>query len=174
MLPAGSSRVNCLGPLYQQLDDDLRGSLYESLLNPSPESDDLRESGADRSIRIVRDYLDGRHGPVPGWENWRERLAECARNLLPEDDRFLFGKPSVLRSAEEGMRVSSNEGKATILRSRARDLIAIDGKKIAEQLEGDDRLKAEDLCDRLEDIRYRGTFSSIPRDARLRNMNMTW
>ena len=125
---------------------------------------DLREGGADRAIRIVRDYLDGKHGPQPGWENWRERLAASERNLLPEEDRAIYDRPKALRSQDEAARYEAFANKREILRGRASDLLAVDGKKIAERIEGDARLEAEDLCDRLDDIFYRGTFSGMYRE----------
>ncbi len=165
MLPDGVTVESIVWDRFNnELDDDLRGALYEAILNPSPATDDLREGGAERAIRIVRDYLDGKYGPQPSWENWRERLADSARNLFPEEDRPIFDRPGILRSQDEATRGAAVENKKDILRSRARDLLSIDGKKIAERIEGDARLEAEDLCDRLEDIRYRGTFSGMYRE----------
>ncbi len=165
MLPEGVTVESIVWDRFNnELDDDLRGALYEPILKPGEEKDDLREGGADRAIRIVRDYLEGKYGPQPGWENWQEKLAQCARNLLPEEDRYIFDKPGILRTSDEATRYTSFETKLTILRGRARDLIAVDGKKIAERVEGDSRLEAEDLCGQLEDIRYRGTFSGMYRE----------
>ena len=165
MLPEGVTVESIVWDRFNsELDDDLRGALYESILDPPQDGDPLREGGADRAVRIVRDYLDGKYGPVPQWENWRERLAEAARNILPEEDRPIYDKPAVLRTSDEAAAMNKNEAKIAMLRSRARDLLAVDGKKIAEKIEGDSRLKAEDLCDRLEEIRYRGTFSGMYRD----------
>ena len=165
MLPEGVTVESIVWDRFNnELDDDQRGALYDTILNPGPMSEDLREGGASRAIRIVRDYLDGKYGPQPGWENWRERLAESARNLLPEEDRDVFDRPELLRSQDEASRCAAAENKAAILKARARDLLSVDGKKIAERIEGDARLEAEDLCDRLEDVRYRGTFSGMYRE----------
>lgn len=165
MLPEGVTTETIVWDRFNnELDEDLRGALYQTILHPGPVLNDLREGGADRAIRIVRDYLDGKHGPQPGWENWRERLAASERNLLPEEDRAIYDRPKALRSQDEAVRFEAFVNKREILRGRASDLLAVDGKKIAERIEGEARLEAEDLCDRLDDIFYRGTFSGMYRE----------
>lgn len=164
MLPDGMTIESVVWDRFQnELDDEQRGALYNSLLHPAPESD-LTHGPNDRSIRIIRDYLDGKHGPVSGWEDWREKLAALKRESCPEELRPIYDIPELLRSQEESVRLAPFQTKLVMLSGKARNLLAVEGKILAERIEGENRLKADDLCDQLTAIRYRSAFSSMYRE----------
>ena len=169
MLPDGLNYESLVWDRWNNvLTDEHRVALSGRLENPAPEEDPINGKD-DRPFRVVRDYLDGKHGEVPEWSDWKEKLVDVARNLAFESSKSedrdavikAFDMPAMFRSEEQNGFLSAFYGNLSSWAIQAETLLIPTDQVMADKIEGDNHQKALDLCDRITDLKERARFSSL-------------
>lgn len=164
MLPEGADAYSILWDRWNNvLTDQHRGALYDALLDPASEYDpNLGEQ--DKPLRMLREFLDGKRGDYPEWADWRTKLAALQVSLADEPLRPILEKPRMFCSPDELESIESFSKNLNLWMEQGRSLLTVTPRVLADQLEGDARQKAQDICDQIGDIYYSASFSKMYRD----------
>ncbi|MDO4587791.1 MAG: hypothetical protein Q4C95_10910 [Planctomycetia bacterium] len=163
MLPEGQNRDTIAWERWNSLTDQQRAALLPSLKNPAPE-DDYSLGKVHRPFRLIRDYLNGKYGPQPEWENWEEKLQQIRYEMYPENVRDLAKTPQLLLDEKDTLKLNTPNANIQELFNQALSLISIQPKDIAAKITGDQNAEALDICDRITDLREEARFSGMYRD----------
>lgn len=164
MLPEGKDVYSILWDRWNNvLTDQHRAALYDALLSPSSEFDP-NFGEQDKPLRMLREFLDGERGDYPEWANWREKLSALQISLADEAIRPALEKPHMFRTADEIESTESYLGNLALWSEQGKMLLNVSPGVLAEQLEGDARQQAMDMCDRIGDLAYQANFSKMFRD----------
>ncbi|MBR4104750.1 MAG: hypothetical protein IKK39_11900 [Thermoguttaceae bacterium] len=173
---------------HEELDDQLRAAMYNSVLFPFDEKDyNLGRVGF--GARAVRKYLDAETAKgddvkawpfdqiaeywalsdeekkaASPWKNWQEDLFELRMSFVDEDLREMARKPRLLIPQEESKRYGGAFARLDEWQGRASSLLAITPDVLASQLEGDAYAKAMDNVAEIEALRKEESFSRMFRD----------
>lgn len=164
MLPKGMNRKSIAWDRWNnELNDEQRASLLPKLLDPAP-ANHYSLGEVDEPYRIIREYLDGKHGKQPKWENWRDKLAKSRDSFFNEDQRKINAIPSILRSETDNLKLRTTEMNLGEWQFQAYDLIRVTPEVLADKVQGEKQLEARDICDEITRLREEHRFSSMFRD----------
>ncbi|MDD3587820.1 MAG: hypothetical protein PHQ75_11630 [Thermoguttaceae bacterium] len=165
MLPKGENRYTIAWERWnKELSEQQRASILKSLLDPAP-ADHYSLGEADRPYRIIREFLDGKHGPQPQWANWPERLAKAREVFYKGDLKSIAAIPSCLRDEADNLKLRTTEMQIGEWQQQTLALINVTPQVLADRIKGDASLEAKDICDRItwleEEARFSGMFRDI-------------
>ncbi|MBO7680101.1 MAG: hypothetical protein J6S75_10580, partial [Thermoguttaceae bacterium] len=169
MLPEGTSYESIVWDRWNNvLEDRHRAALSSRVKNPAPEVDP-NNGERDRPFRVLRDYLDGKHGEFPEWADWEKKLDDLTRKLAvesvkPEDQEAIanaFDIPVILRTDEQQELMGPFLENFELWGQQAEQLFIPSVAVMADCVEGDNHQEALDICDRIADLAERSRFAAM-------------
>ena len=169
MLPEGTTFETLVWDRWNNvLEDRHRAGLFSRVMDPAPEVDPINGE-RDRSLRVLRDYLDGKHGEFPEWADWEKKLEDLTRKLViesakPEDREMITNAldvPAIFRTDEQQELVSPILSNLDLWAYQGEVLLAPTAQVMADCVEGDEHQEALDICDRITDLGERARFATL-------------
>lgn len=165
MLPEGVTRETIVWDRWNnELDDQMRASLYDRIRMPFDEND-YNLSKVGFPARVVRSYLDGKHGEQPGWDkNWLQKLFDLRLASVDESFRDLLKRPPMLMDDDQERDYNSATQRLTELMNRASALLTVTPEVLAANVVPEKQPDANDLVAEIAKLSKEESFSRMFRD----------
>jgi len=163
-LPEGVTKETIVWDRWNnELDDKQRAALYERVLYPFDENDyNLKEAGYP--TRVVRAYLDGKHGAQAGWEDWQKKLLDLRLSYVEESYQDVARRPNLLLDDAQSKTHDAAFSRLHDWFMRANSLLTITPEVLASYVSDDKKAEAQDICAEIAQLSTEESFSRMFRD----------